>query len=115
MSASEAARGGSEPARPVPGGLRAGLEGSRPGLGGSRPVGAQQHITIESPWNLRGISMESPSNLHRIHSERDPYINTRWSDSEGPSSRYRGLMHQIWDGMVVPGYPARSTAKGVGG
>ena len=42
-------------------------------------------------------------------------MNTRWSGSEGPGCTSPGLNHHIWDGQVDPGYPARSTAEGVGG
>ena len=82
--------------------------------------------TIESPWSLHGLSIESPSNLHglsiespsrkhRLHSDEDPYIYTRWSESEDLSFRSRSLKHQIWARIEDGGYPARSTAEGVGG
>ena len=92
---------------------------------GARP--SKHHgLSIESPWNLHGISMESPSNLHRIsiespsrkhrlRSDEDPYIYTRCSESEGLSLRFESLNHRIKDRIEDGGYPARSTAEGVGG
>ena len=55
---------------------------------------------FESPSSLRRISVESPSNLHRLLSDEDPYIYTRCSESEGLSLRSGSLKHQIWDGMM---------------
>ena len=72
-------------------------------------------ISIESPWNLHGISMESPSRKHRLRSDEDPYIYTRCSESEGLSLRSESLKHQIKERIGDGGYPARSTAEGVGG
>ena len=71
--------------------------------------------TIESPWSLHGLSMVSPWRKHRLRSDEDPYIYTRWSESEGLSLRSRSLKHQIEDRIEDAGYPARSTAEGVGG
>ena len=72
-------------------------------------------ISIESPWNLHRISIESPSRKHRLRSDEDPYIYTRCLESEGLSLRSRSLKHQIWARIEDGGYPARSTAEGVGG
>ena len=57
--------GGSDRVRGGPGAARSGSEATEAGLEGSgaglRSSGVQWHI----PWNLRGISSECPSNLHR--------------------------------------------------
>ena len=71
--------------------------------------------SMVSPWSLHGLSMVSPSSLHRLRSDEDPYIYTRWSESEDLSFRSRSLKHQIWARIEDEGYPARSTAEGVGG
>ena len=48
----------------------------------------------------RQISIEYPSKVYLLHSDQDPYMYARCSDSEGPSLRSGSLKHQIWDGMV---------------
>ena len=71
--------------------------------------------TVVSPWSLHGLSMVSPWRKHRLRSDEDPYIYTRCSESEGLSLRSRSWKHQIKDRIEDGGYPARSTAEGVGG
>ena len=71
-------------------------------------------ISMVSPWSHR-ISIESPSRKHRLRSDEDPYIYTRCSESEGLSLRSESLKHQIKERIGDGGYPARSTAEGVGG
>ena len=94
------------------------IEGRFGGLeaGGSTMVSPSNlhGISIESPWNLHGISIEETSTLQR----RGPlhiYIYTRCSESEGLSLRSESLKHQIKERIEDGGYPARSTAEGVGG
>ena len=72
-------------------------------------------LSMVSPWNLHRISMVSPSRKHRLRSDEDPYIYTRCSESEGLSLRSESLKHQIKERIGDGGYPARSTAEGVGG
>ena len=72
-------------------------------------------LSMVSPWNLHGISIESPWRKHRLRSDEDPYIYTRCSESEGLSLRSESLKHQIKERIEDGGYPARSTAEGVGG
>ena len=81
---------------------------------GARPWSLHR-ISIESPSNLHGLSMVSPSRKHRLRSDEDPYIYTRCSESEGLSLRSESLKHQIKERIEDGGYPARSTAEGVGG
>lgn len=92
---------------------------------GRRPLGQRvpiHRISMESSCNFRGISIETPSkiiesasNLHRLHNEQDPYINTRWSDLEGPCCRSPGLNYQICNGRMDPGFPECSTAEATAG
>ena len=71
-------------------------------------------LSMVSPWSLHGLSIESPSRKHRLRSDEDPYIYTRCSESESLSLRSESLKHQMKERTEDAGYPARSTAEGVG-
>ena len=74
------------------------------------------------PWSLHGLSIEFPSNFHGLSMEetstpqrRGPLHIYQMLGIRGLSLRSESLKHQIKERIEDGGYPARSTAEGVGG